>query len=44
DAEAGRPMEIDAIGGALLRAGERHGIDTPVIRDLMTRLQAQQSS
>ena len=44
DAEAGRPTEIDAIGGALLRAGERHGIDTPVIRDVMTRLQPQQSS
>ncbi len=30
DAEAGRPLELDAIGGALLRAAERHGIPTPV--------------
>lgn len=37
-------LDPDAIGGALLRAGERHGIDTPVIRDVMTRLQPQQSS
>ncbi|MFD5160273.1 ketopantoate reductase family protein [Streptomyces hawaiiensis] len=30
DAEAGRPLELDAIGGALLRAAERHGIPVPV--------------
>ncbi|MEW2806711.1 2-dehydropantoate 2-reductase [Streptomyces massasporeus] len=30
DAEAGRPIELDAIGGALLRAAERHGIPAPV--------------
>ncbi|MEU9223442.1 2-dehydropantoate 2-reductase [Streptomyces massasporeus] len=30
DAEAGRPVELDAIGGALLRAAERHGIPAPV--------------
>lgn len=30
DAEAGRPLELDAIGGALLRAAERHGIPAPV--------------
>ncbi|MFI8216617.1 ketopantoate reductase family protein [Streptomyces sp. NPDC085932] len=30
DAEAGRPLEVDAIGGALLRAAERHGIAAPV--------------
>jgi 2-dehydropantoate 2-reductase len=38
DAEAGRPLELDAIGGALLRAAQRHGIPVPVaekvIRDL----------
>ncbi|MER7482345.1 2-dehydropantoate 2-reductase [Streptomyces sp. NPDC126510] len=30
DAEAGRRLELDAIGGALLRAAERHGIPAPV--------------
>ncbi|MGW0991179.1 ketopantoate reductase family protein [Streptomyces sp. NPDC002486] len=30
DAEAGRSLELDAIGGALLRAAERHGIPAPV--------------
>ncbi|MFJ8049881.1 ketopantoate reductase family protein [Streptomyces luteogriseus] len=30
DAETGRPLELDAIGGALLRAAERHGIPAPV--------------
>ncbi|MFD7243542.1 ketopantoate reductase family protein [Streptomyces massasporeus] len=30
DAEAGRPLELDAIGGALLRAADRHGIPAPV--------------
>jgi 2-dehydropantoate 2-reductase len=38
DAEAGRPLELDAIGGALLRAAERHGVPVPVasalVRDL----------
>ncbi|MER7900401.1 2-dehydropantoate 2-reductase [Streptomyces sp. NPDC096046] len=31
DAEAGRPLELDAIGGALLRAAERHGTPAPVV-------------
>ncbi|WP_328785866.1 2-dehydropantoate 2-reductase [Streptomyces canus] len=30
DAEAGRPLELDAIGGALLRAADRHGLKVPV--------------
>ncbi|MGC0341122.1 ketopantoate reductase family protein [Streptomyces sp. SLBN-8D4] len=30
DAEAGRPLELDAIGGALLRAADRHGVKVPV--------------
>ncbi|MFI9172984.1 ketopantoate reductase family protein [Streptomyces lincolnensis] len=38
DAEAGRPLELDAIGGALLRAAERHGVEVPatarVVREL----------
>lgn len=38
DAEAGRPLELDAIGGALLRAAERHGVPTPVAAALVRQL------
>ncbi|MFI6866642.1 ketopantoate reductase family protein [Nocardia sp. NPDC050406] len=40
DAEAGRPLELDAIGGALLRAAQRHGIATPVAARLVAELRA----
>jgi 2-dehydropantoate 2-reductase len=30
DAEAGRPLELDAIAGAVVRAAARHGIPVPV--------------
>ncbi|MEM9515596.1 MAG: ketopantoate reductase C-terminal domain-containing protein [Actinomycetota bacterium] len=29
DREAGRPLEFDALTGAIVRAGQRHGIPTP---------------
>ncbi|CAL9438246.1 2-dehydropantoate 2-reductase [Streptomyces sp. enrichment culture] len=38
DAEAGRPLELDAIGGALLRAAERHGIPAPVTERVVGEL------
>ncbi|MFJ1705865.1 ketopantoate reductase family protein [Kitasatospora sp. NPDC088346] len=38
DAEAGRPLELDAIGGALLRAADRHGVPVPVARRLIAEL------
>ncbi|GHE91248.1 hypothetical protein GCM10018785_67330 [Streptomyces longispororuber] len=38
DAEAGRPLELDAIGGALLRAAARHRVATPVARRLVADL------
>ncbi|MFH8803421.1 ketopantoate reductase family protein [Streptomyces sp. NPDC017936] len=38
DAEAGRPLELDAIGGALLRAAERHGVPVPVTANLVGEL------
>ncbi|WKX69066.1 ketopantoate reductase family protein [Streptomyces sp. XD-27] len=38
DAEAGRPLELDAIGGALLRAAERHGVAVPVAARLVAEL------
>ncbi|MGW6911950.1 ketopantoate reductase family protein [Streptomyces sp. NPDC054940] len=38
DAEAGRPLELDAIGGALLRAADRHGVPAPVAARLVREL------
>jgi 2-dehydropantoate 2-reductase len=40
DAEAGRPLELDAIGGALLRAAERHGVPAPVTARVVGELSA----
>ncbi|WP_067702911.1 ketopantoate reductase family protein [Nocardia jejuensis] len=40
DAEAGRPLELDAIGGAVLRAAARHGIDAPFTAELVAELSA----
>ncbi|MEV0734970.1 2-dehydropantoate 2-reductase [Streptomyces sp. NPDC050549] len=39
DAEAHRPLELDAIGGALLRAAERKGISVPVAAGLVRELE-----
>jgi 2-dehydropantoate 2-reductase len=38
DAEAGRPIEIDAIGGAVLRAGATHGMETPATARLVAEV------
>ncbi|USQ88055.1 2-dehydropantoate 2-reductase [Streptomyces phaeoluteigriseus] len=38
DAEAGRPLELDAIGGALLRAADLHGVPVPVAARLVREL------
>ncbi|MFE9447976.1 ketopantoate reductase family protein [Streptomyces sp. NPDC006739] len=38
DAEAGRALELDAIGGALLRAADRHGVPVPVTARLVREL------
>lgn len=40
DAEAGRPLELDAIGGALLRAAEQHRVPVPVGTRLITELRS----
>jgi 2-dehydropantoate 2-reductase len=40
DAAAGRPIELDAIGGAILRAAARAGTDAPVTARLVANLQA----
>lgn len=38
DIGAGRPCELDAIPGAVLRAAERHGLACPVIAELVERI------
>jgi 2-dehydropantoate 2-reductase len=40
DRLAGRPLEIDARNGAVVRFGRRHGIPTPVNQLLLTLLEA----
>ena len=35
DRAAGRPLELDAIGGAVLRAAERHGVDASATQELV---------
>ncbi|MGZ4788933.1 MAG: ketopantoate reductase family protein [Terriglobales bacterium] len=35
DMAAGRPLELDAIGGTIVRHGEQHGIAAPTIESLM---------
>ena len=40
DRLAGRPLEIEALTGAIVSAGERHGIATPLNRTLLTLLRA----
>jgi 2-dehydropantoate 2-reductase len=40
DVEAGRPAEVDAIGGAVLRAAARHGVDVPATARLVEDLRA----
>jgi 2-dehydropantoate 2-reductase len=40
DREAGRPTEVDAIGGAVLRASARHGLDAPATQALVDGIRA----
>jgi 2-dehydropantoate 2-reductase len=40
DVAAGRPPELDAIGGPILRGGARHGIAVPVTAELVTEIAA----
>jgi 2-dehydropantoate 2-reductase len=35
DRAAGRPLELDAIGGAILRAAGRYGLDAPATQELV---------
>jgi 2-dehydropantoate 2-reductase len=40
DAAAGRPTELDAITGAVLRVGRREGVATPVLDGLLEEAEA----
>ncbi len=40
DRLAGRPLEVEALTGAIVAAGERHGIAAPLNRALLTLLRA----
>ncbi|MCP1241611.1 2-dehydropantoate 2-reductase [Acetobacter lambici] len=40
DRQAGRPLEYDAITGAIVRAAERHGLDVPLNRLILGLLSA----
>jgi 2-dehydropantoate 2-reductase len=40
DREAGRPTEIDAIGGTIVRTAARHGIEVPTIQALVEGVRA----
>ncbi|HEY4626610.1 MAG TPA: 2-dehydropantoate 2-reductase [Blastococcus sp.] len=44
DAEAGRPMELDAIGAAVVRLADRHGIAVPVTARYVGELRARHPS
>jgi 2-dehydropantoate 2-reductase len=35
DLEAQRPLELDAIGGPIVRGGRRHGVETPATEELI---------
>jgi 2-dehydropantoate 2-reductase len=41
DRLAGRPLELDAIGGAVLRAGARHDLETPTVQRLVDAIQGE---
>ena len=40
DVAAGRPSELDAIVGAVVRAGRRLGVPTPTLEELLDRCRA----
>ena len=44
DRLAGRPLEIDALTGAVVEAAERHGVPTPLLRMLLTLARAASAS
>ncbi len=43
DVDHGRPPELDAIGGAIVRAASRHGLQAPVTQNLMSQIEGRMS-
>jgi 2-dehydropantoate 2-reductase len=39
DVEQGKPPELDAIAGPILRGGEKHGIETPATKELVSAVE-----
>ena len=44
DLAAGRQLELDAIGGPIVRGGERYGIDVSTTADLMAAIRSKISA
>jgi len=44
DLMAGRKLELDAIGGPIVRGGAKYGIPTPVTKELMSEIEAKVSA
>jgi 2-dehydropantoate 2-reductase len=44
DLEAGRPLELDAIGGPIVRGGRRHDIATPATEELNALVESKEAS
>jgi 2-dehydropantoate 2-reductase len=42
DRLAGRPMEVDARNGVVVRFGKKHGVPTPLNKTMVTLLEAVQ--
>jgi 2-dehydropantoate 2-reductase len=42
DAAAGRPTELDAITGSVVRAGTRLGVPTPALRELLAEARSRE--
>ena len=44
DFDAGRPLELDAIAGPIIRGGKRHGIATPATEELVRLVKARRAA
>ena len=44
DVENGRPPELDAIGGAIVRAARRHGLEAQVTESLMAQIERRRAA
>jgi len=44
DVAAGNPPELDGIAGPILRRAEEHGIDVPVMRELVAMIRGKSTA